>query len=110
MSWLTKNMQAWTPFSVIVLLMTVGTVFVVVWDTTRNIALPNYVLVLISLLLGGTGATQLVSHGSGLANGTAASTAATAAAAAAQAAVSRVNEINASRGLPSATTTTDKTD
>ena len=94
MTWLIKNLQTWTPFSAVILLVTLGVTFIIVWDTINGIVLPAYVVALISLLVGGTGATQLVTHGTILANGTAAATAATAASAAAQAVIIHTSEMN----------------
>ena len=70
MQWIYVNLQKWTPFSVIVLLAFMAIGFIAIWDTIHDVTVPGYIIGLLSLLLGGTGATSLVTHGANVANGT----------------------------------------
>lgn len=70
LQWLHDNTQQWTPFSMLLLIATIVLSFIVIWDVIHNLPIPAFIVGLLSFLLGGTGATTLVTHGSNLANGT----------------------------------------
>lgn len=62
-SWLKSNMTNWTPFSVLILLIAVGCVFILCYDTVNHLDIPMWIISLLSLLLGVGGTTSLVAHG-----------------------------------------------
>lgn len=70
MNWLLQNMQKWTPFSTIVLLAFLTIAFITIWDSIHGIALPAYIVALLGLILGGSGAGSLVTHGVNITNNT----------------------------------------
>lgn len=74
-NWLYNNLQKWTPFSTLLVIAGVACTFVIVWDTINNIPIPPFILTMLALLLGGSGAATLFQHGVVVANGVAQSTA-----------------------------------
>lgn len=74
-SWLYNNLQKWTPFSTLLVIAGVACIFVIVWDTITNQPIPSFILALLTLLLGGSGAATLFQHGVVVANGVAQNTA-----------------------------------
>lgn len=71
MNILWTNLSKWTPLSTIIVISVSVLGFVMLWDTVHNIALPPYVIGILSFILGGTGASGLITHGNNLANGNA---------------------------------------
>lgn len=65
-----QSLQKWTPLSVIILIISAMCIFIIVYDTIYHLAIPAFVIALLSLLTGGTGATSLVTHGANVVNGT----------------------------------------
>lgn len=74
-TWLLQNLQKWTPFSVLAIMVVAACLFIVTWDSINNIPIPSFFYVLLTLVTGGTGTIAAISHGVVVANGVAKDTA-----------------------------------
>lgn len=74
-NWIFQNLQKWSPFSVIAIMIVVTCLFIVAWNSIHNIPIPGFIYAILSILAGGTGATAAISHGVVVANGVAKDTA-----------------------------------
>lgn len=61
MNWLSS--LKWSPFAVVIIIVIVVVSFIAIWDTIHSIDIPAYIVAILSIIAGGTGATVAVSHG-----------------------------------------------
>lgn len=75
-NWLINELKNWTPFSVMAVIMVLACMVILVLFPIYHLDIPNFVYVILSIIGGGTGSVQMLSHGVTIANGVAKSTAA----------------------------------